>query len=74
MLIPENKLKGVAVGDGVNATGYKSFRFNDDNNEGASLVFTSGNFKLDIRERKNLLKLKEALDFALEIEEEDNNE
>ena len=88
--VPEDKYKNVKIDENIEATGYKSLSYSYDfsssnthgtiNNEQCHLSIKTGygeggEFRLEIRNRTALLKLKEALDFALEIdEEEDKNE
>lgn len=81
--IPENKYKTVKIGKLVEATGFKSEThehpdgFNKPsklNNDMVSLSIKtnydkSADFKFRIHGRKDLLKLKEAIDFALEIDD-----
>ena len=74
---PEDRYKRVEIGDKVSATGYKSesYHCNDgfDNpkpdNEQIELIIEASSFKLSVRGRKKILKLKEVVDFALEIDE-----
>ena len=85
--IPKDKYKRVKIGKNIEAVGYKSetYDYNGEdgfnspklNNEAVSLVIRTNydvsDFEFRIRDRKNLLKLKEAIDFALEIKEENKN-
>jgi len=81
--VPKDKYKRVKIDEAVEATGYKSLSYDHDfskgnirgtvNNELCHLSIRSGSFELNIRNRTALLKLKEALDFALEIVEEEEN-
>ena len=85
--IPEDKYKRMKIGKNVEATGYKSLIY--DYSEGfdspkinndlihlsiKNSQFGSSLFELDVRGRDSLLKLKEAIDFALEIEDERSDE
>jgi hypothetical protein len=81
--IPKDKYKSVKIGKQVEVTGYKSgtYEYPDGfnkpsklNNELVSLTIATGydsssDFKFRIHGRKDLLKLKEAIDFALEIDD-----
>ncbi len=81
--IPKNKYKLVDIGKNIAATGFKSecYEYPESlnkpvlNNDQISLSIRSGydtsDFKFTISGRKNLEKLKEAIDFALEIKEDD---
>ncbi len=78
--IPKDKYKRVKIGKQVEVTGYKSESYDYTNgfnkpailnNNEVSLVIETGydrssDFKFRIHGREDLLKLKEALDFALE--------
>jgi hypothetical protein len=81
--IPEDAYKRVKIGDSVEITGFKSRCYSyPDGLNNAPVLNTdqidltikvqdeASSFKFDIRGRENLLKLKEALEFALEIEKE----
>ena len=85
--IPKNKYKAVKIGKNVTVTGFKSEIYEYPNGLDAPSVLNeehvhlkiitncdSSEFKLRINGRKNLLKLKNALDFALETEDKKNNE
>ena len=85
MTIPPDKYHGVKIGN-IRVTGYKSLRMPilnekfeliSDDDEGASLsISTEGfqgcSFKCTFDNRTALLQLKEALDFALAKEDDDN--
>jgi len=78
--IPKDKYKTVKIGKQVEVTGYKSTTHDYPegfdspsklNNELVSLTIETGydrssDFKFRIHGREDLLKLKEAIDFALE--------
>lgn len=83
--IPKDQYRTVKLSKTITATGYKSRRFEYSgdlingecciNPEGVSLIIRtndvlSANFELTIDNRTALLKLKEAINFALEIEED----
>lgn len=89
--IPEDKYKRVKIDENMEVTGFKSLSYFHDfssgnvrgtvNNEQCHLSIKTeygegGSFELNLRNRTALLKLQEALDFALEIDpkEEDGNE
>ena len=80
--IPKDKYKSVKIGKQVEITGYKSETYDypdgfDNpvlNNDQVSLTIETGydrssDFKFRIHGREDLLKLKEAIDFALEIDD-----
>jgi hypothetical protein len=75
----ENRYKRVALENNVEVSGYKSrsyfysegeFEDGKLNNDIISLIIKDSSFKLEVNGRENLLKLKEALDFALEIDDD----
>ncbi len=83
--IPEDKYKSERIGEHVIATGYKSTALTsvfkdgepqeqvDLNYSSLSIktdAWTGATFELHIRGRKNLLQLREIIDFALEVEED----
>ena len=81
--IPKDKYKRVKIDDDIDVTGYKSMSYDYDfekyptgkidYNRVNFVIETKGyrsSFTLSINGRDSLLKLKEALEFALEIEEE----
>ncbi len=81
--IPKDKYKKVKIGKQVEATGYKSEAYDYVNglneppildNDQVDLVIETGydrssDFKFRVHGREDLLKLKEAIDFALEIDD-----
>lgn len=81
--IPKDKYKKVKIGKQVEVTGYKSESYDYTNghneppilnNELVSLTIATGydsssDFKFRIHGREDLLKLKKAIDFALEIDD-----
>lgn len=84
--IPKDKYKSVEIGENITATGYKSLIYDysdgfnnpklNDNEISLSIVTNSAgpDFKFTIQGRRNLEKLKESVDFALEIDKEKKNE
>ena len=80
--IPKDKYKSVKIGEQVEVTGFKSETYDYPNgfdkpvlnNEQVSLSINTNydkasQFKFHISGREDLLKLKEAVDFALEIDD-----
>ena len=80
--IPKDKYKSVKIGKQVDVTGFKSetYEYPDGfdnpvlNNDRVSLTINTNHdkasqFKFHISGREDLLKLKEAVDFALEVDE-----
>lgn len=81
-VIPKDKYKSVKIGKQVEVTGYKSITYEYPegwnspailNNEQVSLTIETGydrssDFRFCIHGREDLLKLKEAIDFALEVD------
>ena len=80
---PKNKYKSVNIGENVSITGYKSTTCDYSeglhhaklNNNQVSLQIRTNHdasdFKFEVNGRENLEKLKEIVDFALEIKEDD---
>jgi hypothetical protein len=87
--MPENKYKRIELSEDMEVTGYKSMTCDYDpekcpqgklNNDKISLsIKTIGkepsfsSFSLDIEGRELLLKLREVIDFALEIDKEETD-
>ena len=88
-IIPKDKLKRIGISKEVEVTGYKSRTYDYSeglnfkpkiDHDHISLIFktissgsTFSDFSLNISGRDAILKLKEAIDFALEIDEEKEN-
>lgn len=67
--IPNDKYKRLVIGEN-DVIGYKSRAPHDMGNDCVSLTIESSHFKLHIKGREHLLKLREVIDFALEVKEE----
>ena len=76
--IPKDQYKSIVIKDNLRITGFKSrvYDYSKDINKPKrdlnhpNLTFVNGDFRLDIRGRKELQKLKRVIDFALETKKE----